>query len=160
MNKHDLTVHLEISSWQGVSIGAQHYYGKLTGYIDGEYTSVEVMHPMSKEMADELNAKDDWDGYEEGTETIRFDTEEEIRKRALETWREHFPSAIMLFEGSGSYVEPKKCLACPYEKAMNVFNRTFEWWEKMDDLKFPLEHPDRDRANEIFDKMKEIVEKE
>lgn len=152
-----MTVHLDISSWDGISIGAVHHYGRLMGYVDGQYVSVELIHPLTKEMADQLNAKDDWDGYKEGMDTERFNTSEEVRTHALKTWREHFPGAVLLFEGSPTYSEPKRCLACPTPAAMKVFDKVFMWWQEMDRLNFPLEHDDREEANDIFEKMKEII---
>ena len=104
-------VYLRITSWAGVSIGAEHFYGSLT--CNSPHSKVEVSKPMSQEEVDTLNKKDNWDSYKVGDLTERFDTEDDVRQRAIEILKVHFPDCELLFEGSSCCSDPCKVVIAP-----------------------------------------------
>jgi len=96
---------LKITSWVGTSIGATHYYGKLSGYYINQSTEdIELEYTISRKEADILNEKDTsiYPGmghWRAGDKTGRFDTTEEIITRAVQSYKEHFPEAEGLLLG-------------------------------------------------------------
>lgn len=134
---------LEITSWQGMSFGATHYYGALVGYNDGNYLKCDIKKIMSKEDAKELSEKDDWK-YKAGNTTTRFNSEDEIRTIALKTWKTLFPKCNALLEGRFACAEPQKCLWIKNSKYINKLNELWKEnesisnisknWEKIDAL--------------------------
>ena len=121
---------LEISSWAGMSLGAEHYYGALIGYINDEYTKKDIEKPMSEEEAEKLRVKDDWKYYKKGSPTTRFDTKQEIREIALVTWQTIFPNAKALLEGHSSSAEPMKVLWVKHPEYTDELNKIWEKNEK------------------------------
>ena len=130
MSRNDYVV-LEITSWAGMSLGAEHYYGALVGYINNEYIKKDIEKPMSKEETEKLRIKDDWKYYKEGSLTTRFDTKEEIRKIALTKWKTIFPNAKALLEGRFSYAEPMKVLWVKNPEYIDELNNIWEKNEKV-----------------------------
>ncbi len=103
---------LEISSFVGISFGAQHMYGKLYGFVDGKFESADVERPYRESDIDKVDPglADEYREQEQrairryivsGMSTGGFDTREELCARAVEVYRQHFPAAKML-------------LVCPY----------------------------------------------
>ena len=103
---------LEISSFVGISFGAQHVYGKLYGFVDGKFESADVERPYRESdidkvdpgLADDYREREQWlirRYIAAGMSTGGFDTREELCLRAIEVYRQHFPDAKML-------------LVCPY----------------------------------------------
>ena len=129
---------VEISSWAGISIGAEHCYATL--YHPTEELSKErLTRGISREEAAYLNKKDTWSGWEEGDVTERFNTEEEIRDAIIELNKKHgYP---LIVEGSYSVAEPQRIIYCTNEEfktAMNVIHEEFsrhEWDEGHDEMK-------------------------
>ena len=124
-------VYLEITSWYGISIGAEHYYGKLSG----SDTVVELERTLTSRQAKELNKKDSMKYLKEGSKTGRFDTKEEIIEVALFEYKKHFPDAKILILGRSSLAEPQKILDAPKQirdKGNLLFAETekIEWIEK------------------------------
>jgi hypothetical protein len=106
----DNVVYLVITSWQGISLGAEHYYAKLKGDAYGEYTTYDLHKVMTEEDAEILRKKDDWRHYKAGSLTDRFNTKEEARESAILALPTAFPHAVALLEGNPAYVEPHYCL--------------------------------------------------
>lgn len=103
---------LEISSFIGISFGAQHIYGKLYGFVNGEFEATDVERPYRESDIDKVDPglADEYRKSEQrairryidgGLTTGGFDTREELCLRAVEVYRQHFPAAKML-------------LVCPY----------------------------------------------
>ncbi len=100
--------YLDVSSYVGISIGADHYYGHLK-YNDQK---IELKHRLTQKEADLLNKKDgnNYNRYKKGALSERFDTEEQVEKIAIKTWKQHFPDANILIKGSDVYIEPQPCI--------------------------------------------------
>jgi len=98
-------VTLDVRSFRGISIGAEHYYGQM--YVDNKSNKGGYgapAHPMdntelqgaiqTQEEADALNEKDgndpDFFMYEVGMPTNRFVSKEDVYKAALVWFAEHF----------------------------------------------------------------------
>ena len=129
--KKDKIVELEITSWQGVSLGAEHYYGKLRGYFDDDFVSVEVEAKMTQRQAVALGKKDDWHHYKAGSMTSRFDTKEEVETTAILTFKDKFPNASVLLKGHWAAHEPKKCLSADDLELMDNLNKVFIEYDKI-----------------------------
>ncbi len=98
---------LEITSYIGVSYGARHYYGELR-YGDER---VQLKHRMSAADAARLNKAHGWKGYRAGGLSEHFDSKDQVIALAVETYKTHFPGAILLVQGNKAYAEPQPCLA-------------------------------------------------
>lgn len=111
---------LTITTWQGISAGAEHYYGIIEFWdIDKTLKSIEVWHYISEEEAKNLREKDQLQvGYSSGDKSTRFETEEEVIKRAISQFRgiskKYNLSCLSI--GSISHVEPKKII---YSRGFN-----------------------------------------
>jgi len=123
-------IHLEITTWAGMSIGAIHYYGKLVGEDEqGEYKKVEVEKGMTAREARAMNKLDGTRGlYKAGSTTSRFDRREQVIERALEIWKDHFPEGEILLIGSSSTVDPQEVLVGP-EELKTVVNAWVKQYE-------------------------------
>ena len=129
--------YLDIQTWGGISIGAIHYYGSLKCDREQNYAKVELKHKLTQKEADALTTKDRVDsscGYEKGYLSERFDTEKQIIRLALKTYKIHFPKANILIRGSATYAEPQPCLDGP-KKIKNRINQLYKlavklgWWD-------------------------------
>jgi len=107
-------IYLDINSWNGISIGATHFYGELLCFDGAGLKKVTVTHKMTSKMAKELSKKDDWH-YKPGEETHRFSDKEQIIDKAKEIWKREFPNGRVLFLGSGSSIEPKQILDTSFD---------------------------------------------
>ena len=103
--------YLNISTWEGISVGACHFYGSLSC---GKKT-IDIERVLTKSTASRLNQKRAKDllPYEKGSETALFLSSASVRRRAIATFREHFPKANILVEGRRSVVEPQPVLVGP-----------------------------------------------
>ena len=101
-------VTLEVSTWQGLSLGATHYYGRLLGYVDGEYKCVELKHPLTPSQAAGLNKEEtSHRTWRAGTLYPGFPTRDDVIAFASECFQQHFPAATALVVGSFAASEPK-----------------------------------------------------
>ncbi len=101
---NDNEVFLEITSWVGTSIGAQHYYGKLISRSNGEYEHVSLKKALTTKEARDLSKAHDWT-YKKGHLSDCMETNDIVRKVAINEWRKHFPKAEVLREGNPAYVD-------------------------------------------------------
>ena len=109
----DKFVVLEITSWQGMSLGATHYYGKLKGYDErGDALFVDIEKPLTEKESKRLSEKDDCT-YRAGTLTSRFDSKQEIIDIAMDKWKTYFPAAEFLLQGQWACADPQNCLIAP-----------------------------------------------
>ena len=106
-------VYLHITTWQGISLGAIHYYGKL----HGGGREVKLQHPLTAEQAAQVNksafAEGMAFGFKVGEMYHGFDDRQEIIRLARSTWREHFPDADVLVVGNPCVAEPQRVLHGP-----------------------------------------------
>ena len=106
MNK--VEVHLDITSWVGISIGATHSYGELHGLDEKEnYKTVRLKFPMTAGQAKRMNKKERFDfpgrkhyrNHQPGEITDCFETKEQIIEQAKSEWLEYFPHGEILYLG-------------------------------------------------------------
>lgn len=76
---------LDITSFRGWSIGATHYYGKISmvGLGRRHFRPCELTYAMNGADAAKLNEKESEPIYEAGMITNRFDTKDLVRAAAL-----------------------------------------------------------------------------
>lgn len=107
-------VYLKISTYQGISLGADHYYGTLR--TKGE-PDVEVEGTLTRAQALALNKKDDRRGtglyWKPGDTTSRLDTLEQVRELGTAQARARWGDDILLVEGEPVYAGPYHVLWCP-----------------------------------------------
>lgn len=155
------TYHLEISTFRGISFGAEHWYGNLSYYDeDGEYQRDQIEKQFDMEEAKKLDIKDKGRGtyaraVRLGTNfTNRFNSKEELRKKAVEIVKSF--GGELLVEGNQCYVEPKPVLYTtldlPLDKIQNVVDRYTEFeqttnktddelWDQLDNEYFDYFKP-------------------
>lgn len=100
---------LEITDYRAAP-GAKHYYGRL---YRGESIDAETVdHAINAKQARDLNR---WDrgkhhAWKKGDHTSRFDTEDEVRRAALESWRKSPGNTVILLESSFATGDPAPVL--------------------------------------------------
>jgi hypothetical protein len=151
MIKEENIVFLKITSWYGISVGAEHYYGKLTDFKTNE--NIELTYPLTKEDAKYLNKKEkieDEIGYEEGEESERFRNEEAVIERAKKQFKILFPKATILVRGT-SDPNPQEVLVGPkqFKNAINVL------WQRCELLDWDREE-DEEELEEIYGKWEKL----
>jgi len=124
----DKIAYLEISSWAGISINAEHHYGKLVCGND----SVELLRPLSKTDAAYLNKKNQASCYSEGMEDNRWDFPSQLMGAALDRLSDLFPSAVLLICGSSSTLDPQEPVWAISSKALGRLQRIYVVWEEID----------------------------
>lgn len=106
------TIFLKITSFRGISLGASHYYGTLRAPCNcsklpcGCKTQIQLERKLTASQAKELTKLQN-DGsllgfkytWKSGDETSCFDSKEDIKQFAVQTWRQHFPSRTRLVLG-------------------------------------------------------------
>lgn len=152
----DQIVTLEISTLVGVSLGAQHFYGKLKGEVGEDYTVVDLTHSLTTKQARELSKAHGWQ-YKKGAPSPCFDTKDDIREAAKKVWRKHYPDAIMLVEGQSTYYEPKTILDYPEEvpaKEIELLNKMVDGYKEMDEIltQSKEDWKKRDELNAMWEK--------
>lgn len=111
-----MIINLHITSWQGVSLGAEHYYAELQGPDETGYKKVELHDILTSRQAARLNKKNgERSLYRAGERHKCFDTEDDAIQAGIREWKTHFPDATYLVLGSSSYIEPKPLLASSLE---------------------------------------------
>lgn len=148
--KKEDDVTLEMLDW-GVSVGGEHLYGSLHGYIDGEYKIIELKKTLTESDVLLLNKKDKHISYKVGQKSKRFNTEDEVRKEAIKVWKSMFPNAKVLLEGQSSYVEPKKILDGIDMQITNMLNEMTNAYKRIPQTK---DHKKQDAA---YDSWIEIL---
>lgn len=122
--------HLEIHTWVGTSIGAEHYYGEIKFYgKDKKLQRHSVTHAMTAKEAKELNRKDrdvlHLSGrYKPGDETSRFSTEQEVVKSAIEWFKANHPAEFLI----------QSAWACCSAAPLLVWPDTFQHAEQVNAL--------------------------
>ena len=123
-------VTLHISSWRGISFGAQHYYGSLHYSGEGVYEERKLRRVLTAKTAKILNdqrgcteEENRYARFHAGESTECFDSETHVRLAALRKWKKEFPDAVFLLEGQSAVCDPQKCLAGPKDlkKTINAF---------------------------------------
>ena len=109
-------VYLNITTWSGISIGAEHCYGTLIYIAE----AIELTRKLPVEECIKLNKKDTNFGvrYSPGDLTERFNSYDDIRILAIDTFKYHFPDADILVEG-GCVADPVRILVAPNDLMIN-----------------------------------------
>jgi hypothetical protein len=130
MSKSNGIVILEISTWGGISFGAEHYYGKLCGFIDGDYSAHCLEYLLSEKEAKKFSKKDDWE-YSIGDKCSRFETENDVKDVAILEWKKYFPNGKILLKGHFSLAEPMECLWASNEEYINKINTLWKYHKSL-----------------------------
>ena len=106
-----MIINLHISSWQGISLGAEHYYAESQGPLETDYKKVELCDTLTPRQAAHLNKKNNERNlYKAGELNKGFDTYEAAIQAGIREWKAHFPEASYLVLGKSSSIEPKPLL--------------------------------------------------
>ena len=106
-------VTLEIRSWAGISIGAQHSYGSLSfDDKNDELQKVRLTRKLNKQTAKILNDQRNEHeyGFRSGETTECFNDDNHVRKTAKRIWKKICPDGDLLIEGSYAVGDPQRCL--------------------------------------------------
>lgn len=135
----DTICYLKITSWAGMSIGAVHYYGNLHC---GDYANdVKMENILTRQDAIAYNKVERSIGratpyvYRQGQKTTGFLDRDRIIELAIQTYKQHFPQAIMLILANAARYEPQIVLdAVDTEfkeiiNAMHAEGERFGWHE-------------------------------
>jgi len=120
--------HLEISTFAGMSIGATHFYGKLS---DSGYRHViRLRRKLGAKDAKEMNIKHSWGGYRQGSMTECFNDKESIIQMAKRTYKKHMPVCDILLLGSSGRIEPKVILDYPSGFDIGMADRLYGEYQR------------------------------
>ena len=134
--------YLEITTWQGISLGAQHFYGELRT-SDDYNDSAKLERKLTPRAAAAMNKSRRNMGlmelhYRAGQMFNGFDTREEIIALAVKTYREHFSKTTILVLGDRAVAEPCPVLDGPdgvkvtaqklYDENEKIHAQS--WWDK------------------------------
>lgn len=145
--------HLNISSWVGISIGANHCYGKLN-YQDED--RIEIKRILTHVDADKLNdydRNDVFESYNAGDECTRFDTEQEIIDSAIEIIKKDYPQVDLLLARDGASISVNEVY---WGKDQKVVDRINELYKEADKLGY-YSGKDDDRMEELDDEFEKLV---
>ena len=148
--KYDIT-YLDTSCWEGISLDATHYYGKLWNGNE----IVQVEKKLTQEEADKLNKKDGVRCYKQDSVTERFEKEEDIIRFSKEVYKRRFPKSKILLLGSPCSIQPRVVLDCPKgfdsAKAMQIYLEA----EKLD---FYANSKNDAKMDKLMEQWKELFE--
>jgi len=122
-------VNLNITTWRGISVGAVHVYGTLS-CDDEKY--VRMTKTLTRKTAAQMNKMDrDWGRigltHRPGEESECFDTEDDVIDVAKDTYKEHYPKADALVQGTPADCDPKEVLDGPKKfitAGMKLYKKT------------------------------------
>jgi hypothetical protein len=98
-------IELDVYTWEGMSLGATHYYGDLRQlYGDKRKSYTEIKHKLSAKDAASINKKmrdiieefGDYMAVQPGEMDYRYDTKEDVIDTAKLIWKELYPDADRL----------------------------------------------------------------
>jgi len=107
-------VYLHLSSWAGHDPRAYHISGKLYGYVNGQYKTVELDYTMNEAQATEANRRARELGETRlvarpGKRTSLFESIEDALACALAVWQKHYPDGQILSYGWHSFASIQPC---------------------------------------------------
>jgi hypothetical protein len=141
---------LRITSWTYIgSLGARHYYGKVT-FRDEEY---ELSWRITAEEARLLNKGDRFDTYKRGDKSTRFVSTEQLEEAARKLFKEklHGMGCLILLEKDS---EPARPVAFDADQAEAAARLTALY----DEFKAVGGYEgDEQRAEEIYDECREVM---
>ena len=125
--KEMLVLHVDITTWTGISIGATHYYGKIEfpykvkrtklGMPIREEKDVELKYNLTRTDVENLNRKEKMYAstyratYHVGDASSRFDNKEAIKIAAKKYYDENLKKKYpMIVFGRSSVIEPQEII--------------------------------------------------
>lgn len=106
-------VYLEISSWQGISFGAVHWYGELKDR-NGNLL-MELEYPLTESQALARNLVESGIRWHCGDLIRGWDDEVKLIAFAIKNYKQLVPGATILFCGNPAVADPQKVLDGPIE---------------------------------------------
>ena len=160
MAKDNITI-LEISSFIGIALEGEHYYGKLYHNCSAGLETVSLEYAMSSAQAKRFSKKDSHD-WEKGDITGRFETRDAVMDVAVTIYKDSFPNSKALVLGNYSSVEPKRVLDAPKE-IMEEANKIWEEYDKLEWIHkfgfYELSPEDEKRAVEMSDRFYAVLKR-
>jgi hypothetical protein len=136
---------LEINSFEFISAGASHYYGKL--HCGDE--KVELERKLNKNTVKDFKDQ----RYAVGGKTQRFNSEKHLLIYTLRVWKKIFPNAKVLLIGSSAYLDPQKCIAGDKILKKKINN----YYKRAEEIGF-YEGNEKEMTKISNEYMKEILE--
>ncbi len=135
--------YLETTSWQGIAIGAIHYYAKL---VDPDYKVHQVEITLSVDQAAVLNQYDRHVTYEAGDQTSRWDDKKDLCKAGLVLFQAIAPSTDVLLKGNHCSADPLEPLFGPTEAVTELRKiwrdaEDIGWWEGVEKTMHQIAKP-------------------
>lgn len=135
---HNHVCYLEVSSWVGIGIGAEHYYGEL----HFQNNMIRLEYRLTQRQATRQNKKMGEPGlFRKGDLYTGFDSPDDLSEFAKSVYKECFPEALVLVQGRHAVSGPHLVIDAPGEiefQANKVYEkaRVIGFWDdrKNDDL--------------------------
>ena len=138
-------VYLDITTWQGSSVGAVHWYGELK---QKGQRPITLEAPLSTSHATYVNKQAQRRGlgipYEPGDMYSGFMEREHVIGLARACWKIVYPDAVLLLEGRTGIVEPMPILEAPETWDVAGLNELWAlceelgWWNGGNERKVQL----------------------
>lgn len=132
-------VFAEITTWQGISIGAEHYYLKMVWWDGAKHESEDIEDTLTAANAKKLNKRELSKApeyryrYTKGMKIRGFWTEAEAEKAALAWIETNMPDCDILLTGdSSASASVSRCLKHSDPSAMEDINRLYTVADKLD----------------------------
>jgi len=155
----DEIICLHITSWVGLAIGAEHYYGCLKPYdYNVNIEDVELKREITEiSEARWLNKKNGCDIYQVGDVTNLFNTERQLIQVARKEYKKHFPKTKVILLGDSGRSCPQEIILGPrnLKKFNNSLWKAYEYaWKEGKKYNLPDE-----KILEIIEPIEEEWEK-
>lgn len=147
-------VYIEISSFEGMSPGAEHYYGHLRGSSFGDV--VYLYRPLTESETAYLNKKDGRISYYPGEESERFDDENGVIEAAKKKFSELIIDGVLI-EGSPVIASPQRIVAVSGARYAEFMRRGNELFTERDAMDINNTY-DEDRTFELCEEWDELIE--
>lgn len=149
-------VFVEITSWKGISIGADHYYVKVVWYDDNDkYHREEIDDILTGKHAEILNKRERNKAvgyrytYKKGDRIRGFWTRKDAEKKAIKWIEKNIPEHEIILTGSSSaHASVQRCLKHPNKKSLEKINALYK---KAESIGF-YDDPKNDKKMEKIDK--------
>jgi hypothetical protein len=135
-------VHLDISSWRGISIGAVHFYGKLIWDDKTEKYSVgtlELKRPMTAKEALLRNKADEKRIIKPGVSTYQFNTEADVLRYGIKAFNQKFKDSLLMLGGFATASATHKLYLWPktFDEQAQRMNDLVDQRTKLNGYKHP-----------------------
>ena len=151
---------LSVSSYVGTSVGAEHYYGKLSNYDYDDTTEIQLMRKIIEEKERQHLSKKLQHPLKIGYAVEGFTTEQHVIDVAIQEYKKHFPDAKVLLLGERRRMRPHKILRGPRQlkTQCNRIYREYEGiYKKIDVLSYSKPHLTQKLDNRIDQLVEEWI---